>query len=362
MSILEFNKEDNVAIVSHKKFLEEVYNNASMFWGTLDIFDINTPFRMDLEAENVAKSMEIGHQVGSQKKKKRRLEAEKSIQQEISYLKEKFHIFQSMKPAHFSEGPTVENVRQNNKTLRQNVKLLLTTLHTINIPDKGENKTMECVEQDGLLFPPQSEFRKLDVNNLAVLGNSAYDLILMDPPWSNKHVKRVKRTGGGYEMMDNRDLEEMPVDRLLQDGGLVFVWCTNKVTHRAAVTAWFVRWGVTMVGTWYWVKVTQHGEMVSQFSQDKQPYEVVIIGEKCRPGIGNVGLKDVRDGLVIFSVPSGIHSHKPPLSHLMQAVVGDQMDRSWHMLDKLEMFGRYLLPGWLTVGNQPCLLNSSVKV
>merc|ERR1719341_1792608 len=151
----------------------------------------------------------------------------------------------------------------------------------------------------------------------------------------------AKKTNIGYMMMDNDDLAEMPVRKLLNDDGLLFVWCTNKVKHRAAVTAWLSSWGVSMVGTWYWVKVTKHGEMVTQFSQNKQPYEVVIIGQKL--GSRNSVLKDIKDGLVIFSVPSGIHSHKPPLTELIQTVVGGQMDRSWDRLNKLDIFGRYLL-------------------
>ena len=216
-----------------------------------------------------------------------------------------------------------------------------------------------CVEQGGVILPPKSKFRKQDVMNLEEWDSSTYDLILMDPPWSNKHVKRVKMTGAGYMMMDNDDLEKMPVIKLLNDDGLLFVWCTNKLKHRAAVTAWFTSWGLSMVGTWYWVKVTKHGEMVTQFTQDKQPYEVVIIAQKCGPENGV--LKDVKDGLVIFSVPSGIHSHKPPLTDLINTVTGGQMDRSWDMLDKLEMFGRNLLPGWATVGNHPCLLNTEIQ-
>ena len=358
MSVLEFNKEQNVSILSHKKYLDFVYKEC-MFWEKLDIFDIKTPFRMDLEAENVAKCMETGDDLVNRKKKKRKLELEESMQDEISYLKEKLPIFLSLKQFHFSEGPTIEDIRHNNKTLRENVKCLLQTLHSINIPEAGQNTRHLCVERGGVVLPPKSEFRKLDVANLDELGSS-YDLILMDPPWSNKHVKRAKKTNVGYKMMDNDDLSQMPVSKLLADDGLLFVWCTNKVKHRAAVRAWFSSWGVSMVGTWYWVKVTKHGEMVTQFTQDKQPYEVVIIGQKLGPE--NSIEKDVKDGLVIFSVPSGIHSHKPPLTDLMNTVVGGQMDRSWDRLDKLEIFGRYLLPGWVTVGHQPCLLNSLINI
>ena len=69
MSILELNEKENVVILSHKKYLEGVYTQ-SMFWEKLDIFNIKTPFRMDLEAEAVAEGMENEDiSVNHQKKK-----------------------------------------------------------------------------------------------------------------------------------------------------------------------------------------------------------------------------------------------------------------------------------------------------
>ena len=106
MSILELNQEENVVILSHKKYLDGVYTHG-MFWEKLDIFDIKTPFRMDLEAEAVAKRMENGNISVHHQKKKRKLELTESIQNEISYLKEKLPIFLSMTQSHFSEGPTI---------------------------------------------------------------------------------------------------------------------------------------------------------------------------------------------------------------------------------------------------------------
>ena len=151
MSVLEYNKDQNVSIISHKKYLELVYKEG-MFWEKLNIFDIKTPFRMDLEAENVAKRMETGDSLVNHQKKKRKLELEESFQVEITYLKEKLPIFLSLKQFHFLEGPTIEDIRHNNKTLRVNVKSLLQTLHNINIPEAGQNTSDHCVSTVGLFF------------------------------------------------------------------------------------------------------------------------------------------------------------------------------------------------------------------
>lgn len=358
MSVLKYDATENMSIISHLQYVKELYCTEP-FWENLNIFDIKTPFRMDLEAENVAKRLENGETMARQKKKKRKLEIDNPLASEVESIQRRVSVFLAIKESSYPGQPSLADIRHNNRDLRENVKRLLDTLQTQSMPDRGQNLSSKCVEKDGVIMPPKSAFVKLDVENLnAVLNEASFDLIVMDPPWSNKHVKRVKKTGRGYEMMDNADLEKMPVDKLLNDDGLVFVWCTNKCKHRNAVSSWFSVWGVRKVATWYWVKVTKYGEMVTEFTPDKQPYEVILIGQ--RSGSGSA-LKDLKDGMVIFSVPSGIHSHKPPLTCLIETVLRDQVLQSWDMLGKLEIFGRYLLPGWLTVGNQPALLNIRIK-
>ena len=56
---------------------------------------------------------------------------------------------------------------------------------------------------------------------------------------------------------------------------------------------------------------------------------------------------------VIISVPSTIHSHKPPLIEVLIEL---------NMIDAnsecLEIFGRYLTPGWTTFGNEALKLQN----
>ena len=53
---------------------------------------------------------------------------------------------------------------------------------------------------------------------------------------------------------------------------------------------------------------------------------------------------------VLVSTPSGIHSHKPPLWPVLRDLGILKIDDQC-----LEIFGRYLLPNTVTVGNQ-CLI------
>ena len=58
---------------------------------------------------------------------------------------------------------------------------------------------------------------------------------------------------------------------------------------------------------------------------------------------------------IILSVPSGVHSHKPPLTNIFTKLEITKEDS-----ECLELFGRYLLPHWTTFGNQ-CLKLQNVK-
>jgi N6-adenosine-specific RNA methylase IME4 len=62
---------------------------------------------------------------------------------------------------------------------------------------------------------------------------------------------------------------------------------------------------------------------------------------------------ELDDDRVILSVPSAIHSHKPPLIEVLKDC-GLKTDSC------LELFGRYLLPNFVTLGNQALLFQNDI--
>lgn len=110
-------------------------------------------------------------------------------------------------------------------------------------------------------------------------------------------------------MMYNEDIADIPIKNLLATNCLVAVWCTNAPSNIDAVkNLIFPKWGVEYVTTWYWLKVTIDLEPLCPFSNGckKQPYERLLIGK-----VGQV--KDIPDEKLIISIPSALHSHKPPV-------------------------------------------------
>lgn len=141
-------------------------------------------------------------------------------------------------------------------------------------------------------------------------------------------------------MMYNEELVKIPTWKLLCSNGIVAIWCTNAPSHLNSIfNEMFPSWGVTYKAKWYWVKVTQMGNTICNFTSTpgKQPYELIILG--CASDI-NV---NIPDGKLIISVPSAVHSHKPPLIEVIKEYLPSEPKC-------LEIFARYLLPGWTSWG------------
>ncbi|KAK3607546.1 hypothetical protein CHS0354_025803 [Potamilus streckersoni] len=199
------------------------------------------------------------------------------------------------------------------------------------------------------LMPPNSRFLLSDLTYIRRLTSvGKFDLIVMDPPWENKSVKRKKK----YNSLTNEDLIHLPIPSLANEGCLVVVWVTNRQMHVKNIRdqlfpAWSVRW----MAEWYWLKVTRSGEMVYDFdSSHKKPYETLVLG-RCHQNaesLGTTRLTEPDDGKVIISVPCSIHSKKPPLDEVLRQYIPES-GRC------LELFARNLWPGWTSWGNEVLL-------
>ncbi|XP_021936131.1 methyltransferase-like protein 4 isoform X2 [Zootermopsis nevadensis] len=218
-------------------------------------------------------------------------------------------------------------------------------LHGENSLSQGLITQVNC---ENYLVPAECKFFSYDVNEIEHklhLLSCPYDLVLLDPPWWNKYIRRKKAkcARAGYQMMYSMDLMKIPVANLTAPGSLVAVWCTNSDSHLTCLcTEVFPAWDIEYVGKWFWLKVTRGGEPVCQFSEPpgKQPFEQIVFGYK-KGGKRKQPLPE--PGRVILSVPSAIHSHKPPLSDVLAPYLPTNPRC-------MEIFARYLLPGWTSWG------------
>ncbi|KAG7231156.1 hypothetical protein INR49_011987 [Caranx melampygus] len=175
-----------------------------------------------------------------------------------------------------------------------------------------------------------------------------FDVIVMDPPWENKSVKRSRR----YSSLPSSQLKRLPIPQLASANCLVVTWVTNRPSHlRFVRDELYPHWGVEVVAEWFWVKVTTSGQFVFPLdSPHKKPYEVLVLGRyrssaETSTSSSEMSEVPVEDGLLIVSVPSALHSQKPSLSEVLKPYVGAGAVC-------LELFARSLQPGWTSWGNE----------
>lgn len=173
-----------------------------------------------------------------------------------------------------------------------------------------------------------------------------FDLVVMDPPWPNRSVRRKR---GSYHTANDLDeiretLSLIPVASHLRPEGLVVVWITNKASVLELLTSprgLFAEWGLELVGEWTWLKVTTAGEpMVDVDSTWRKPWERLLIAKKRGAEI----MRLPSQNRVIVSVPD-LHSRKPNLRPLFEDVFPPRYRA-------LEVFARNLTAGWWSWGDE----------
>lgn len=166
-----------------------------------------------------------------------------------------------------------------------------------------------------------------------------FDLIIMDPPWPNRSVRR----GRQYQTADDPfDALQIVLPTLMSSRTVVACWVTNKAAVRKSVLAAFEYWDVDLVEEWIWIKTTIQGQYVVPLtSLWKRPYEVLLIGRHSASTE-----KVVRRCFV--AVPD-LHSRKPNLQKHLQSLL-----RCPESCRTLEIFARNLSAETWAWGDQ-CL-------
>lgn len=324
MSIIFENKYGYY--ISHKKYIDKLYEDISEGQYSLNdkLFDIVHPY----------------------KKRRAINKSNDKINRSYQAIKLKFAEFMKvLKGDHeFIPNPTVGRNQDALDTAefvyRDTEKALVQNSHGSNF---GLAK-LQKINYSHYFFPENSEFFCKDILDISTyLNNRQFDFILLDPPWWNKYIRRKrKKSNDGYKMLYNTDLKNIPIETLLVEDGLVAVWCTNSPQNlEELLNKVFPKWGIQLVAKWYWIKVTKSGDPVCDFSDPpaKQPYEQIILGTR------KVSLPLPENDKLVVSIPSAIHSHKPPLTELLKPYLPENPSC-------LEIFARYLLPNFTSYGNE----------
>lgn len=211
------------------------------------------------------------------------------------------------------------------------------------------------------IIPPNTKFFNYNIEDLPKLlpELEKYDVLIMDMPWQNKYIRRLKKVKQSlaYQLLDNEVLKKMPIQELIHPKSLVILWCTNALQHRKAIEEEFLPcWNLKLLHTLKWYKINTSGELISSIKTEgfKQPYELLYIA--CHKERNLQDLQGLAEVDFLVSIPSIIHSHKPPLIEWLNEFLQNSKD-----FKGLEIFARYLQPQFTSIGLEVLkLMNKSL--
>ncbi|XP_067677632.1 N(6)-adenine-specific methyltransferase METTL4-like [Haliotis asinina] len=241
---------------------------------------------------------------------------------------------------------------------------------------KGDDPVFQCLDDHHYLIPPRSSFVMSNYDQLlqncdTLQVSGGYDLIVVDPPWQNKSVKRKR----SYYSLEEESFLQLPVSDLASPNCLIVVWVTNKPRLTTFVQDQLLpHWGIKRIVQWHWMKVTVDGTMICDIdSPTKKPYETLLLGQLVQKGkeitpknqagppdtsakganspdvthdnVSGGNVSNLPDSRVIVSVPCSLHSKKPPLLDVLAQYLPPKPAC-------LELFARNLWPHWVSWGHE----------
>lgn len=354
------------------------------------LFSINEPFYMNSEKEALIRDIEESERkTNKQSKRYKRLINKNNIYDRLLSEPQKRVINEVINDMKHRLRHSVINIGDN-KSGEQMARMALTFNNFQHYSNKlSANQRACCLTIDDLIIPPNCSFMCSDVSDgLRVMINhyqqkrfrvSDHFMVVIDPPWlSNKSVKR-KRC---YQTDNNTAILQMTqsLNSLInlfpkQTELKVCIWSTHK-EKEFVLNQMIPTLNCKCTHVLLWHKITTNG----QNCKIRGGLEYLIIASNsaslesgCEPLEG-----------VLVSIPSAIHSHKPPVVQLIRHLFAgpptepslgvhraDGLDPSVpteldsnrihglsesinSLINGLELYARYLTVGFHSIGNE-CL-------
>ncbi|KAL4885317.1 MT-A70-domain-containing protein [Aspergillus karnatakaensis] len=201
-----------------------------------------------------------------------------------------------------------------------------------------------------------------------VSPDQKFNLVLLDPPWSNRSVRRSKHYH--TQAYNENQLLEKKIQDILQVHSLPIsdqsptsiaaIWITNSAKARDIAYNSLSGAEFSVIEEWVWVKTTVDGQPISPVAGLwRKPYEVLVIGRKQDTSkLGSTAdIECLRR--VIAAVPD-VHSRKPNLREIFEKVFFQQPGSGSGVVpySALEAFARNLTAGWWACGNEVLKFNA----
>lgn len=176
-------------------------------------------------------------------------------------------------------------------------------------------------------------------------ATGVFDLVVVDPPWTNRSVRRSQNYATSEDQIDDPfDAIEFVFEEHVAIGGVVAIWITNKELIRTKVVQKLRQRGFEFLEEWIWLKVTAEGEPITPLEGLwRHPYEICLIFRYWRCSGSLCSLPRRR---ILVACPD-LHSRKPSLKQLTELLFSE-LQLKWC----LEIFARNLTAGWVSWGKE----------
>ncbi|KAJ5214866.1 hypothetical protein N7468_010545 [Penicillium chermesinum] len=277
------------------------------------------------------------------------------------------------------------------------------------LSSSGTTRFNSIFDLTGVVKNPFTEAVKLfidgdqDRQEPSALRDYRFNLILMDPPWPNRSVRRSQ----AYQVAAYTDIEalkqrlkdilqahacqaparqSMPVhgpqpivsipSNQPSQESFAAIWITGSHKTRAVAYETLRSSGFKLHEEWIWVKITAHGKPVGPVDGLwRKPYEILVIGKKDQeaernrvfpgncttPALGIAGVDVSTIPKRVIAAAPDFHSRKPSLKSLFERYLfgldpaGQQAPTEFY--SALEVFARHLTAGWWACGNEVMKFN-----
>ncbi|KAH8414024.1 hypothetical protein KR222_002603 [Zaprionus bogoriensis] len=335
---LKDEHEKYALLLDHRELINRAYSEAVE---NNDTYELKSQlFEFKPKATTTTPTLELQQ---AQRKRKRKANETKNDVQEDN-IKDYLELLPKTKEC--SDSAALPRYWEDEYTLPQ--------LHGGN--SSGTFQRFQTAKSANFIIPQATRFFNYNVQQLTALLPQllpSYDLIVLDPPWRNKYIRRIKRAKQelGYAMLDNEQLALLPLGRLTHANSLVAVWCTNSRLHQQTLeTLLLPRWRLRLLHKLRWYKLNTAHQLISSLQAadpcQKQPYELLYLA--CHADSDAAYAAELKRTELLLSVPSIVHSHKPPLlawlRQYLRLVTGQTEPNC------LELFARYLQPQFTSIG------------
>ncbi|MGP6221055.1 MT-A70 family methyltransferase [Caldiplasma sukawensis] len=179
---------------------------------------------------------------------------------------------------------------------------------------------------------PPKVFR-MDIRDYLNETNEKFDLILADPPWTynTEATRESDRISNHYHQMTTQEICDLPVNNIISKDAYLLLWVTSpKLEEGMRVIR---DWGFRYVTQMVWDK-----ELMGLGHVVRQQHEILLIGRKGK-------VKQSMKFRSVIREKRTDHSRKPEKSY-------EIINAMFPEAKKIELFARWVYPGWTGVGDQ----------